>query len=88
MGSTDCYDSDAHSIRTVLSCCQGLVVLDKEGSVVRLVHHTLQAYLTRHGNLFNNPHSVIAETCLTYLNSQQVMALSDPAFRAFSTHLS
>jgi len=77
IGSADYNDNKAPSIRTVLSYCQGFVVVDEEGSAVRLVHHTLQEYLTSHRNLFASSHSTIAETCLTYLNSQQVMALSD-----------
>jgi len=76
IGATDCNADNASSIRTVLSCCQGLVMLDKESSTVRLIHHTLQEYLTNGRNIFQSPHSAIAETCLTYLNSQQVMAFS------------
>jgi len=77
IGVTDCNTENVSSIRTVLSCCQGLVVVDKEGSTVRLIHYTLQEYLTSHRNLFQCPHATIAETCLTYLNSQQIIALSD-----------
>jgi len=33
-GSTDQNADNASSIRTVLSCCQGLAVVDKEGSAV------------------------------------------------------
>src|SRR5205807_5061158 len=62
--------------------CQGLVVVDKEGSAVRLIHYTLQEYLTTHPDLFQSPHSTIAETCLTYLNSRQVMALSGSNFES------
>ena len=76
--SMDCSADDAPLIQTVLSCCQGFVVVDEEGSTVRLVHQTLREYLVNHPSLSQNPHSAIAETCLTYLNSQQVMALSDP----------
>jgi len=76
IGSTDFDLENVPSIRTVLSCCQGLVVVDKEGSTVRLVHFTLREYLASRPNLFQRPHSVIAETCLTYLNSQQVMTPS------------
>jgi len=83
IGATDCNTDNVSSIRTVLSCCQGLVIVDREGSTVRLIHYTLQEYLISHRNLFQNPHSTIAETCLTYLNSHQVMALSDS--RAQST---
>ena len=76
IGSTDFDVDNVPSIRTVLNCCQGLVVVDKEGSVVRLVHFTLREYLSGRPDLFQKCHSVIAETCLTYLNSQQVMNLS------------
>jgi len=76
IGSADFDPDNVPSIRTVLSCCQGLVVVDKEGSTVRLVHFTLREYLSGRPDLFQKPHSVIAETCLTYLNSQQVMSLS------------
>src|SRR5205807_8950384 len=49
-------------------------------STVRLIHFTLQEYLYAHPNIFNGPHSAMAEICLTYLNSQQVKALSsDPS---------
>ena len=93
IGATDCNTGDVSSIRTVLSCCQGLLMVDKEGSTVRLIHHTLQEYLTSHRNPFPSPHSTIAETCLTYLNSHQVMALSgicvqkgqDPPFLEYSS---
>ena len=63
-------------IKTLLSCCQGLVVVDKEALIIRLVHFTLQEYLLAHPQLFSAVHSTIAETCLSYLNSQEVKALS------------
>jgi len=76
IGATNCNIDNVSSIQTVLSCCQGLIMVDKEGSTVRLIHHTLQEYLESHRNPFPSPHSTIAETCLTYLNSQHVIALS------------
>ena len=85
IGSTDCNGNNTPSIRKVLSCCQGLVTVDEGGSTILLVHYTLREYLTGHCNLFRNPHSTIADTCLTYLNSQQVMALSDSRIQSTST---
>ena len=76
IGSTEYNTDNVSSISTVLSCCQGLVVMDKEESALRLVHSTLQEHLTIHPNLFQGPHATIAETCLTYLNSEPVLALS------------
>jgi len=73
--STNYNPDNISSIWTVLSCCQGLVVVDKEGSAVRLVHFTLHEYLTSHPDLFRSPHAVIAKTCLTYLDSPQVITL-------------
>ena len=74
IGSTDYNADDAPSIQTVLNCCQGLVV--DEGSTVRLIHRSLLGYLVSHTSFFQSPHSTIAEACLSYLNSKQVMALS------------
>ena len=76
IGSADYNSNNAPSIRTVLCCCQGLAMVDKEESTVRLIHHTLHEYLASHSGLFKSPHATIAETCLTYLNSRQVMDLS------------
>ena len=61
---------------TLLYCCQGLITVDKEASIVRLIHYTVQEYLCSHSGLFSNPHSILAEICLTYLNSQQVKNLA------------
>ena len=75
-GSPNLNAGNVPSMGTLLSCCQGLVVVDKEASTVRLIHVTLQEYLRAHPELFGKVHSMMAETCLSYLNSQQVRALS------------
>ena len=76
LGSKDFNAGNAPSISTVISCCQGLIRLDKEASVVRLIHFTLKEYLSTHHDIFSNPHAVMAEICLTYLISNQVKTLS------------
>ena len=76
LGSTDFDDGNIPSMSTLLNCCQGLITVDKEASTVRLIHFTLQEYLSGHLDLFIKPHSAMAEICLTYLNSKQVRALS------------
>jgi len=75
-GSLDVNADNVPSIGTLLLCCQGLVVMDKEASTVRLIHFTLQEYLKAHVEFFGAAHATMAETCLSYLNSQQVKALS------------
>lgn len=80
IGSTNLNAENVPSVGILLGCCQGLFTVDQEASIVRLVHFTLQEYLcSHHDDLFNRAHSRIAETCLTYLNSQQVKSLSTNA---------
>ena len=76
IGSPNLNTGNVPSISTLLACCQGLVVVEKESSAVRLIHLTLQEYLRAHPDLFSPAHSTIAETCLTYLNSRQVKSFS------------
>jgi hypothetical protein len=56
---------------SMLNCCQGLAVIDHETSTVRLVHYSLQQYLSRQDNIFGCDkaawQSKIARTCLTFL---------------------
>ena len=74
---SDFLDSDdIPAISTLLGFCQGLVIIDQCTSTVRLVHFTLQEYLCTHPNLFDRPHSVMTEICLTYLNLPHVQELA------------
>ena len=76
IGSPNLNTDNVPSIGTLLASCQGLVVVEKEASTVRLIHFTLQEYLRTRTELFGAAHSTIAETCLNYLNSEQVKAIS------------
>ncbi|KAJ7019611.1 ankyrin repeat-containing domain protein [Mycena alexandri] len=56
-------------IETVLAVCAGLVIVDKESSVVRLVHYTTQEYLDSiQAQLFPDAQTEITCTLLTFLN--------------------
>jgi len=69
IGSADLDPENVPALRIVLSSCLGLITV--EGFfllTVRLVHSTLQEYLSSDPTLFHRPHSAIAEVCLTYLN--------------------
>ena len=74
--TTDFDFGNIPSMSTLVSCCQGLITVDKAASTVRLIHFTLQEYLSSRPDIFSKPHSAIAEICLTYLNSQHVKVLS------------
>ena len=76
IGSNDLNIDDIPAVSTLLSCCQGLVTVDKGTWTVRLIHFTLQEYLRRHPDLFGGAHTTMAEICLTYLNFQCIKDLS------------
>ena len=81
LGSRDFDTNNIPSISTLVGCCQGLITVDKEASTVRLIHFTLQEYLSSLPNIFSGPHSTMAEICLTYLNSKQVKSIRADPFR-------
>jgi len=75
VGMEDFSIQNVLSIKTVLGYTLGLVTIDEEASTPRLLHFTLQEYLGQHPTLFVTAHSMMAETCLTYLNCRSIRAL-------------
>ena len=69
--------------------CAGLLVVDKESQIVRLVHQTAQIFFEeRKDIIFANPHVRLARTCLTYLQfDDSLLPPCDPEslFVDFST---
>jgi len=76
IGSSDLDLENVPALRTLIASCLGLVTIEESSSTVRLVHFTLQEHLLSNPTLFCNPHSTIAEICLTYLNYRSVCDLS------------
>ncbi|KAF3185787.1 hypothetical protein TWF788_003836 [Orbilia oligospora] len=81
---SDLNEDDCPEIDDVISICVGLVVVDTESNIIRLVHYTAQEYLKAHAfwidpgpqeNVIQNNdittihiHRHITETCITYLS--------------------
>ncbi|KAJ7440551.1 ankyrin repeat domain-containing protein, partial [Mycena galericulata] len=66
--SQELDDDNVMDIQTILSVCAGLVIMDKESSLVRLVHYTTQEYLDSiQARLFPDAQTEIARTLLTVL---------------------
>ena len=76
IGSTDQNPENIPVTETLLGCTLGLVTAEPSSCTVRLIHHTLQEYLSSNTDIFHSPHSMIAEVCLTYLNFQCIRDLS------------
>ena len=55
----------------IVSLCAGLVIVDSESEIIRLVHYTTQEYFERARENWNpSAQQEIASTCLTYLAFQ------------------
>lgn len=56
-------------IEILLNISGGLIIVDQQSGIVRLVHHTLQQYLgDNRSKLLPEPEAEIARVCLTYLS--------------------
>jgi ankyrin repeat protein len=61
---TDIEDDDLILVDELISTCAGMVTLDRESGIIRLVHYTTQKYLE---SKLPEAQYNIATTCLTYL---------------------
>jgi hypothetical protein len=77
------YDMD-----DILSVCAGLIIVDNESNIVRLVHYTTQEYFDRI-RLKWNPHAEqdIASACITYLSMDVFVHGSCDSDEAFEARL-
>ena len=58
-------------IEDLISCCCGLLVVDQQSQIVRLVHYTAQEYFdARQSSYFPEAQARIAAACISYLRFQ------------------
>ncbi|KAL9629418.1 MAG: hypothetical protein Q9204_005283, partial [Flavoplaca sp. TL-2023a] len=77
---TDFNEEAITSIGLILDVCAGLLILDKENGIVRLVHYTAQDYFDKaQSTRFNNVHATIACDCITYLSYDCFQHPKDPS---------
>jgi hypothetical protein len=66
---TELDPDNVPDVEDLLSVCAGLVVVDQESAIIRLVHYTTQEYFERIRDTWNAGAQLhIAFTCLTYLS--------------------
>jgi len=63
-GMTSVDDDDLTDVEDLLSFCAGIVIIDRESEVVRLVHYTTQGFLE---NRLTDRKVDLARGCLSYL---------------------
>ncbi|CAN9393024.1 unnamed protein product [Alternaria alternata] len=68
-GESELDPENKPDVDDIVSVCAGLVVVDQESAIIRLVHYTTQEYFERVSSRLNPDRQLeIAETCLTYLS--------------------
>jgi ankyrin repeat protein len=69
VGESELDEDNFSQIEDIVSVCAGLVTVDEESNIIRLIHYTTQEYFERtRGILFPNAEADITTTCITYLS--------------------
>ncbi|KAJ6256405.1 hypothetical protein Dda_8905 [Drechslerella dactyloides] len=65
-------DENLPDANRMISVCAGLVTVDEDSNIIRLVHYTAQEYFDRHQEtLFPDCQTDITNTCVTYLSYEK-----------------
>ncbi|KAH7078139.1 hypothetical protein BKA63DRAFT_489625 [Paraphoma chrysanthemicola] len=68
-GKSELDQGDLPHIEDMVSVCSGLVTVDEESHIIRLVHYTTQEYFQRtQQDWFPNAEAEITKICVTYLS--------------------
>ncbi|KFY18128.1 hypothetical protein V492_00128 [Pseudogymnoascus sp. VKM F-4246] len=69
LGELEFDKENLSPIEDIVSVCAGLVTVDEESAIIRLVHYTTQEYFERTKKVwFPDAETDIAEVCITYLS--------------------
>ncbi|OAP55828.1 hypothetical protein AYL99_09980 [Fonsecaea erecta] len=69
IGEPELDSQNLSEIEDMVSVCAGLVTVDEQSSVIRLVHYTAQEFFVRtQGRWFENAETNIADICVAYLS--------------------
>ena len=69
VGESALDEENLPQIEDIVSVCAGLVAVDKESNIIRLVHYTTKEYFERTQNhWFPNAETDITAICVTYLS--------------------
>jgi ankyrin repeat protein len=84
VGESKLDEENLPDVEDIVSACAGLVTIDKESGIIRLVHYTTQDYFERtQKQWFPDAHTNITTICVTYLSFDEFengICLSDEEF--------
>lgn len=87
IGESELDEDNIPEIEEMVSVCAGLVTVDEESDIIRLVHHTTQEYFERNQEKwFSEAQNDVTMTCVTYL-SFDALAGFCPTDEEFETRL-
>ncbi|RKU40803.1 hypothetical protein DL546_003127 [Coniochaeta pulveracea] len=70
VGQTQLDKDNIPELDDMVSVCAGLVTVDEQGGIIRLVHYTTEEYFKRKGaHWFPDAESNITTACITYMSS-------------------
>lgn len=88
IGEKERDESNISDIKDIFSVCAGLVTIDRESGIIRLVHYTAQEYFNRtKANVFAGAETKITVACATYLQFDVFRAGPCPSDDALQTRL-
>jgi ankyrin repeat protein len=86
IGDEDFDSENVTDVEDILSVCAGLVTVDEESQIIRLVHYTTQEYLEGiREDWHPKAQQEIASTCLTYLCFEPFRSAPCPDFDKFKS---
>ena len=88
VGESELDEENLPEVEDIISVCAGLVTVDEQSNIIRLVHYTTQEYFERTWtSWFPSAQADIAITCVTYLSFDIFETGSCPTEKDFETRL-
>ena len=87
-GDSDINKDNFLALRTVLDSCCGLVEVDRDSNIIRLVHHSLEEYLqSRDHALFQDADLSIVRAALKYMSFDSLRSMESTNRSGFESAL-
>jgi hypothetical protein len=88
IGESELDEENLPEVEDIISVCAGLVTVDEQSNIIRLVHYTTQEYFERTWtSWFPSAQAAIAITCVTYLSFDTFETGFCPTEKDFETRL-
>lgn len=88
VGDSELDEDNIPRLERMVSICAGLVTIDEESHIIRLVHYTTQEFFQeRWGDWFPGAHDDIETVCITYLSFEHFKTGMCPTYEEYRERL-